>query len=252
MVNNPPKSKCSKREEEIRHAFMDTYKGNPIHENEQISNIPLFINRQTLSRMLFFNEIYQKIVNIPGVIMEFGVYWGRDLAVLQNLRSIYEPFNFTRKIIGFDTFEGLKGFNSKKDGTKGYDGVYSTNPKHEEYLEQVLQYHENESPLSHIKKFELIKGDVCETLPKYLNSHPETIISLAYFDLDLYEPTKDCLETIKKHLIKGSIICFDELNYEFFPGETLAVKDIIGLNNLKLQRVPYDPVPCYFIFGDFN
>ncbi|GAG45973.1 unnamed protein product, partial [marine sediment metagenome] len=200
--------------------------------------------------LLFFNEIYKKILNVHGVIMEFGVYWGRDLALLQNLRGLYEPSNFTRKIIGFDTFEGIKGFDNEKDGLKGYNGDFATTKDYEIYLEKILEYHEKECYLPHIKKFKLIKGDVRETLPKYLEENPETIIAFAYFDMDIYDPTKIVLENIKSHLVKGSIIVFDEINYDRFPGETTAVKEVFGLNNIKLQRIAHEPVPSYFIFGD--
>ena len=39
--------------------------------------------------------------------MEFGVEWGSTLSLLIKLRSIHEPYNYSRKIIGFDTFSGF-------------------------------------------------------------------------------------------------------------------------------------------------
>ena len=61
----------------------------------------------------------------------------------------------------------------------------------------MLSYHEKESPISHLRRYEIVKGDVIETLPAYLKRHPETVIALAYFDLDLYQPTKSCLQVLK-------------------------------------------------------
>ena len=112
----------------------------------------------------------------------------------------------------------------------------------------VLRYHENESPLSHIKKFELVKGDVTKTLDGYLNRHPETIIAFAYFDVDLYEPTKYCLERIRPHLTKGSVLGFDELNAEGLPGETIALREVLGLANCRIRRVPYTTTQSYVIY----
>jgi hypothetical protein len=57
-------------------------------------------------------------------------------------------------------------------------------------LAKIMEFHEAENPLLHIRKFELVQGVVCETLPAYLEKHTETIVALAYFDLDLYAPTK--------------------------------------------------------------
>ena len=39
--------------------------------------------------------------------MEFGVQYGLSLSYFK-LRAIYEPYNYSREIIGFDTFKGLQ------------------------------------------------------------------------------------------------------------------------------------------------
>jgi hypothetical protein len=46
------------------------------------------------------------------------------------------------------------------------------------------------------------------------------------------------LEAIKPHICKGSILVFDELCDDIFPGETLAFKEVFGLNNFRIQRMP--------------
>ena len=137
----------------------------------------------------------------------------------------------------------------EKDGNSNIVslGGYSVTEKYEKYLEKVLDYHEQESPLSHIKKYELIKGDASVEVEKYLYDNPETIIALAYFDFDLYQPTKKCLEAIKNHVTKGTILGFDELSYHEFPGETLALKEVFGLDKYKIRRSPLNPTPSYII-----
>jgi hypothetical protein len=92
-----------------------------------------------------------------------------------------------------------------------------------------------------------VKGDATVTLDEYLDKHPETIIALAYFDFDLYEPTKKCLTRIRDHFTKGTVIGFDELNWPSFPGETLAVKEVFGLSRYKIHRSPSNPSPSYIV-----
>lgn len=108
-----------------------------------------------------------------------------------------------------------------------------------------MDYHESESPISHIKKYELIKGDATETLKEYLKNNPHTIIALAYFDFDIYEPTKECLELIRDHITKGTILGFDELNVSDFPGETVALKEVLGLSSYRIQRLPISSLQSY-------
>ena len=180
--------------------------------------------------------------------MEFGVRWGQNLALFETFRGIYEPFNWVRKIIGFDTFEGFP-FVSEKDGTSDIISVvsYSVTKDYELFLERLLAIHEQEGVASHYKRYELVKGDASLTIKNYLDKHPETIISLAYFDFDIYEPTRACLEAIKGHLTKGSIIAFDELNHDVFPGETIALKEVFGLDKYKLVHTPYSSARSYLI-----
>jgi hypothetical protein len=241
-------SLSSPRELGLRQNLNSSFDQCPIPRNELFSNLGLFLNRQTLSRMLFMHELYKKIIDVHGIIMEFGTRWGQNLALFSSFRGIYEPYNYTRKIVGFDTFEG---FNAISPQDKRSDGVvvggYGVSENYEWYLDGILSYHEQESPLSHIRKYQLVKGDATVTLPKYLDACPETIIALAYFDFDLYEPTKKCLELIKNYVTRGSILAFDELNHPAFPGETTALREVLGLQNYRIRRFPFEPMPSYVV-----
>ena len=52
--------------------------------NSQISNLTL--SRGDLTRILYYNQIYQHILGKPGSIMEFGVQYGLSLSLLLKLR----------------------------------------------------------------------------------------------------------------------------------------------------------------------
>jgi hypothetical protein len=243
------KSIASDNEKNKRNDFLNLYKNSPIPDSEILSQIGLFLKRQDLTKLLFFDNIYRKILNVHGVIMEFGTRWGQNLVTLNNLRGIYEPYNYSRKIIGFDTFDGFLNLD-EKDGTHSIikKGAFSVTENYENYLSEILKYHESECPLPHIEKNTVLKGDAPAVLEEYLKNHPETIIAFAYFDFDVYEPTKKCLELIKPHLTKGSIIGFDELNDPHFPGETIALQEIMGLNNIAIKRNRYSGIQSYIEF----
>lgn len=243
------KSIASQVELENRNRLNSLFNNCPIPDSERLANSGLFVKRQDLTKQLFFNDLYSKIIGVHGVIMEFGVRWGQNLVTLNNLRGIHEPFNYSRKIIGFDTFSGFEEV-SEKDGNHEVikKGAFSVTNEYEKYLEEILDYHEKECPVSHLKKNILVKGDAVVMLKEYLEEHPETIIAFAYFDFDVYEPTKKCLEMIKPYLTKGSIIGFDELNDPQFPGETVALRESLGLNNVSLKRSKYSGIQSYFEF----
>jgi hypothetical protein len=241
--------RATENENKMRADFHKLFRDSPIPSEQILVHLALYMSRQTLSQLLFMHEMYQHILNVHGVVMEFGPRWGRNLALFQSFRGIYEPFNHNRKIIGFDTFEGFPSVDKQHDGESELvsEGTFNVTANYHEYLEKVLSYHEHESPISHLKKFEVVKGDVMQTLPAYLEEHPETIIAMAYFDLDLYQPTKQCLLAIKKHITRGTVIGFDELNYDHFPGETLAFKEELGLDKHKVRRSIYSGTASYIV-----
>ncbi|WP_371378275.1 hypothetical protein [Sporomusa aerivorans] len=244
--------KHSDQEKQMRNEFLEFFLNkNPVPKEELFYNIGLYINRQTLSRIIYMNELYQKILDVPGVIMEFGVRWGTNLALFENFRGMYEPYRNNRKVIGFDTFSGYPDVSesdiNKSNAAFMKKGAYDMPDNYEEILDYILRYHEKESPISHIKKYEIVKGDVCNTLCEYLENNPHTMIALAYFDINLYEPAKECLKRILPHMAKGSIIGFDELNYSGFPGETIALKEVLGLPNVRIHASRTFP-SCSFMY----
>lgn len=224
-------------------------RNSPIPDNELLGNLGLFIERMHLSRIILMHDLYKRILHVPGVILEFGVRWGQNIVLFNAFRGMYEPYNYTRRVIGFDTFKGFPEV-TVEDNTGIKAGVkmgdYSVSDGWKDELEDLLKHHDNLSPLPHIKKWELVEGDATVTFSDYLDKHPELIVSLAYFDFDLYKPTKKCLEMLLPHLTKGSVVVFDELNCPEFPGETVAVQEVLGVNNIKLERDPNNPLVSWF------
>jgi hypothetical protein len=178
--------------------------------------------------------------------MEFGVRWGQNLALFANLRGMHEPFNYNRKIIGFDTFEGFPSV-AKQDGPRIAAGDYAVSEGWKNELEAMLDFHNTNQPIPQKRKSELVPGDATETLPRYLKDNPETIVALAYFDFDIYEPTKVALESLLPHLTKGSVLAFDELNCSEFPGETIALREVLGLDRYAIRRDPNSPLTSWLV-----
>lgn len=233
---------------EVRQNLYRLFAQRPMPDEELLVNLGLYIRSGALAKILFLNELYERIIHIPGVICEFGVWWGQSLTLFENLRAVYEPYNHMRRVIGFDTFTGYPGVgvHDKKSETIA-EGVYAVGEGYEHYLAELIDYHEQENVMAHIKKHALVKGDATVTVPAYLQEHPETIVALAFFDMALYEPTKVCLEAIIPRLVKGSIVAFDEFGHPDYPGETRAALETLGLRSHKLYRSRFLPDRCFFV-----
>ncbi|MEM9189472.1 MAG: TylF/MycF/NovP-related O-methyltransferase [Myxococcota bacterium] len=233
-------------EAEVRNALQHP----PMPPSELLENLYLFLTPQHLRRVFFFYELYQRVLTVPGSIVQFGVRWGRDLALFDSLRTTFEPFNHGRRIVGFDTFDGFPEVDDQ-DGMRPMvrRGNFATKDGYRVELEAFLRSREALSPLGHLQKFDLVEGDANETLEAYLTEHPETVVALAHFDMDLYRPTRRCLELLRQHVTKGSIIVLDELACREFPGETVALREVFGLRHIRLERHPQvNPTwPAFFV-----
>ena len=219
----------------------------PIPAEELLNNLPLFQDRRLVSRILWAAELYQQILTVHGNIFEFGVRYGPNLALFAALRGIYEPLNPNRRIVGFDTFAGFPAITPTKDTDRYKPGDYAVPENYEIFLASVLSVHESMGPLESMRRFDLVKGDASRTINEYLKSHSETLISLAYFDMDIYEPTKAVLQAIIPYLNKGAIIAFDEVNLPDFPGETIAFRECLG-GRFKLVHSPFRGASAYLVY----
>lgn len=210
-------------------------------------HLPLFLGSSELARILWFNELYKKIIDIPGSILEFGSQYGASFNLLNMLKLVYEPWNASREVLSFSTFdEGFVDVN-QKDGEMVSSGDYSTSENWLPTLTSVLDINASVSPLG--KFYSIYPGDCSVTFPQYLKDNPHSIFSLVHFDLDVYAPTKNALELALERMPKGAIIVFDELNHPGFPGETLAVHEVMGIHNLKLRKTGFQPYSCYVEIG---
>jgi len=220
-----------------RQELMEMFKNAPIPTEELMCNFGLFMRSGALVKYLVINEIYEMILDVPGVIMEFGIWWGQNITLLENFRAILEPFNKNRRIIGFDTFEGYQNLSPQdiKDSEIFYSGNFSSGLEYKEYLAKLVALHEKINVLGHIHgNHSLIAGDCCDTVPQYFKDRPDEIVALAYLDVGIYNPTKIILESILPHTVQGSIIVLDELNWTEAKGERIAFKEALKGYNYDL------------------
>lgn len=217
--------------------------------SEKIDAFPKFASRQAIAKFLARHEIFTRTLGINGSVVECGVLHGGGLLTFAKLSSIYEPVNHVRKVIGFDTFAGFPSVAEEdtKEGTSAHlsEGALEGSPREE--VEEAVALYDLNRPLSHISKVELVEGDLVETAPRYLEQNPHLVVSLLYLDVDLYEPTKVALETFLPRMPKGAIVAFDQLNAAIFPGETLAVDEILGLADIRIERFTYDSYISYAV-----
>lgn len=223
-------------------------KNSSLSDVEKIINFPLYATRQEMASFLLKYELFKRIINVHGSIIECGVAYGSGMMSFALFSSIFEPVNYTRKIIGFDTFSGFPSLTNKdKEGQDPHAKTGGMKIDSFEELKKCISIFDQNRFLGHINKVELVKGDLTKTAPKYIKDNPHLVVSLLYLDLDIYEPTKIAIETFLPRMPKGAIIAFDEINHPDWPGETMALVEKLGINNLRIERFPFDSVRSFAV-----
>ncbi len=230
-------TKASAAQMQQRETLYRLFENAPIPVDQLVMHLGLYMRSSALAKILFLNEIYERILDVPGSIFEFGCWLGQNIVVFENLRAIYEPFNQNRRVVGFDTFGGYASA-TKIDGESSVisGGGYALSDGYPDYLRQLIAYHESNNILSHISKHSIVQGDVVKSVPKFLKDNPGEMIALAYFDLALYEPTRACLQAIRPRLVPGSVLLMDEYNFRDYPGATVAFREIFGSEGYTLHK----------------
>jgi hypothetical protein len=223
---------------------------------EKLENFTKYVPRQTLARFLTRYELFKLVADVQGSIVECGVLQGGGLMGFAQLSAILEPYNFQRRLFGFDTWTGftnvseqdLRGTQRKSGHLK--QGGFAAPDAHDDLLTWIELYDQNRL-LNHFPKVKLIRGDFGETIARFLEEHPHVVISLLYLDFDVYEPTRIALERFLPRVPKGGVVVFDELNEETFPGETIALLEKSGsLHGWRVRRFPFEPRISYAVIGD--
>ena len=215
----------------------------------RLENFPKYVRRQHLKRFLAMYELFKRALPVKGSVVECGVFRGFGLMSWAKLSTILEPENLTRRIYGFDTFSGFPALADKDGSQFARPSVGDLNaPSYDELIALIGQY-DRDRFLGHIPKVELVKGDIAKTAPAFIASHPHLVVSLLFIDCDLYEPSKAALEAFVPRMPKGAILAFDELDNPIWPGETVAALESMGLRNLRLQRLEWDP---YIAFAEIE
>ena len=218
----------------------NSFKGIQEHEIWDSENI--FYTKSNVSRLsglIYHYEIYKKILNIPGEILECGVFKGISLIKFLTFREILENSG-SRKIYGFDVFG--KYPRSKLPTDKKFIKEWELeagNGINKIELENILSK-------KNFSNFELVKGNVLNTLPRFLKKKPQLKISLLHLDMDIYEPTKFALNLLFDRVVRGGIILIDDYPVEY--GAIKAVDEFIKKNKeIKINKLGLSYKPSYIV-----
>lgn len=236
--------------EQMLGAFVQKHNISPI---ELLNGFPIYARRTTIKKFLAHYELFRKTIDLPGDIVELGVFRGQSLMTFANFLEAHNIGDRTKKVWGFDNFSGFTDLTPKDgpdyDQSHKCEGGFSPEKYYKELLD-AIEIFDKDRFVSWKKRIELIEGNVEETIPNFVKSNPGLRISLLHFDIDMYSPTMVGLEYLLPLVVRGGIVVFDEYGILEWSGESSAVEEYFAKHNLtyRIQKFPWNNVPGgYFI-----
>jgi hypothetical protein len=193
-----------------------------------------------LGKLLAHYEIYKRIVDLPGAILELGVYKGASLVRFASFRQLLEN-DFSRAIHGFDAFGAFPtdkiaggpdlAFIERFEGAGG-EGISR------DLLAEIVAS-------KNIRNVHLHAGNVFDTIPAFLEREPALKIALLHLDMDVYEPTAFALDQLAERMVRGGIVLFDD--YTSVEGATRAGDEFAAKHGLRFEKLSNYYVPSFVV-----
>jgi hypothetical protein len=221
---------------------------------DAVKSFPILVRRQWLKRFLAHTELFKHTLEVPGDIVELGVFRGAGLFTWANLLESFCVGNRTKTVWGFDNWRGFTTV-ADEDGARLPDiqkveGGFSPDHFFEE-LKAAIQIFDSDRFIPWKARIKLVEGNIEVTAPAFVEANPGVRFSLVHFDCDMYGPTKAALQAFWPLLSRGGLMLFDEYGIPDWPGETKAVDEFLADKpGIQLKTLPWNNVPAAYLIKD--
>lgn len=250
-LNNDIRSLYDRRDADHWEKVEDLVKRSGLSLKDILLDYAAFIRRRDLPRLLARYELFKLIENLPGSIVELGVFRGSGLFTWGNLLETFCPGDRTRMVYGFDHFEGYKNL-TKEDGTAAawIDNTIGRMVSDGDFLRELIDLHTADNMLPGVERCRVIDGDIVETAAEFAARNMGVRLSMLYFDIGPYEPTVAALEHLYPLVLPGGVVAFNSYGMPPWQGEADAIESYFKpLGGVPpLRKFAFAPVPhAYFV-----
>ena len=196
-----------------------------------------------LQKILARSELYKMALEVPGDVVECGVFKGSGIYTYAKLRHIFKPHS-VQKILGFDFFDSERNAEIQHPADQNVLDQHATGWATQA---DILNNLKNMG----ITDVELIAGNVVETTKSYREQNLGFRISLLYLDVDNFEGTMGALENLYPLVANGGIVAFDEYAHRGH-GEADAVDEFLKRENVKLKTLTWENTPTAYLVKGGN
>jgi hypothetical protein len=220
-------------------------------QDDVLFHFPVLARRQGIKRFLAHSDFFRQTLDIPGDILEVGVFRGLSLMTWANLLECFLIGDRTKRVWGIDNWSGFSDLH-EADGPENVrvgKAVGGFSPRrYKEELEDAIAIFDADRFVPWKDRVKLIEGDASQAIDQLLSERPGLRFSLVHFDVDLYEPTAHVLNAIWERVPKGGILLFDEYGIEDWPGESAAVDEFLEAHPMqRVRTLDWTNTPAGFV-----
>jgi len=208
-----------------------------------------FIRRRDLPRLLAHYEIFKQVMDLPGSIIEVGVYKGSGLFTWANFLETFCPGDRNRMVFGFDNFQGYNKYSEHDiNFSKFIEDEDHFLISDYDFMSRLLDLKTEDNLLRGVKRTEIINGDISDTIDEFLVQKFGLRVCLLYVDVSLYHPTRLALEKFYDLVVPNGIIAFNGYGQVPHEGEGKALDEFIQSRGLrpKFKRFNFSPMPSVY------
>lgn len=213
-------------EDEVFFKYMDEMEKMNFPVREVLFNFPVFVGQVNIARMLFFYELYKKVIDLSGDIIEIGTYKGASFMLWAKLVKLFENNNMT-KVWGCDWFQGM---NPGKNDNANTEGLY----KEASYdtLNSLVK-------LQNLDNLAIVlKMDATKELEPFLNERPYLRFKIVFVDCAMEEVLETSLRLLWPRLVTGGILIVDHFGISASPMESEILQKYI--EGTRVYQMPFN------------
>ena len=193
---------------------------------------------ERMRKLLARYDVLRMVLDVPGDVVECGVFKGAGVMTWLKLLHIYAPGSH-RRVVGFDTFDAFALPSDADDASSVAAFVRES-------------AHEGTDPAALVQaaaaagidpsRLELVAGDIRTSAADYASANPGFRIALLHLDLDLGAPTFAALQALWPRVVRGGVVLFDEYAVPRWS-ESDGVDRFLESTGLRLRALPHARTP---------
>jgi hypothetical protein len=197
---------------------------------------------ERLRKMIARYELFRLTLEVPGDVVEAGVFKGAGLLYFLKLLAIHCPGS-AKRVVGFDLFADFEAAapESERASVRALTAAANTRGTDIAQIEALAR-----RAGFGADRCVLVKGDIAASARELCRREPGFRISLLHLDLDLGGATQAALEVLWDRVVRGGVVVFDEYAIPMWSASE-GIDAFLAQRDVRIRSLPYGRTPGGYV-----